>query len=103
MTSVIGWTVWYEDAMYSSKDAEWKDVPDDGVQVVYIYKDDGRRLHCSGDSSYFFLPPDIWGSNRDEPQEVLKRYPNAIIKRGKWVSLETLEAIEKQAVDYVWQ
>ncbi len=100
---VIGWSVWYEDSFYTSHDTRWGDLPDDGVQVMYLYKSDGRRLHCSGDSSYFHVPPDVWGSNRDEPNEVRKRYPGAIVKRGKWTSLEKLQAIEKKAVDYQWQ
>lgn len=97
---IIGWRAWYESEVYDSRTHTWEEIPDDGIQVVYFYKSDGRRLHGSGYSSYFKNP---WGFNMDEPREVIKRYPEAIIKRGKWIDLERLEEIEREAADYKWQ
>lgn len=101
MLRVIAWRVWYEDAVYDSRTHEWSDLPDDGVQVMVLWKSDFRRMICCGDSSYWKLG-DLYASNMDEPPAVAERYPGAEIKRGKWLELSKYETIRQAAAAYEW-
>ena len=103
--SVVGWRVWYDDEVYDSRYHTWEEIPTDGVQVMYVYKSDGRRMHMAGYSSYFKLDGpngEVYGSNMDEPDVTAERYPGAWIKRGKWTSLEHLERLQKEAAEFDW-
>ncbi len=102
---MIGWRIWYRDAVYDSREFEWADVPDDGIQVLYIYKDDGRREGMSGQTSYYLVPDedgDYFDSDMDRPVDVIKRYPEAVIKRGKRIPLNVFENIQREACEYDW-
>ena len=75
------------------------------MQVLYVYKDDGRREGMNGYTSYYKIPDaegDYFDSDMDRPCDVEKRYADAIIKRGKRIPLRVFEKIQKKAVAYDW-
>ena len=48
--SVAGWRVFYPDETYAGDDIEWRDLPDEGVQVIVLYYEEfateGVRTRC---------------------------------------------------------
>lgn len=101
----MNWRVWYEDTCYDSCNHKWEDIPDDGVQVVILYKEGRREIMC-GPTSYYRAPHKegwIWDADYDHPDKVIKRYPGAEIKRGKRLPDAVFERIRQEAIDYKWQ
>lgn len=106
---VIGWRIWYADGTsISSRESSWEDAPDDGVLFVMVYRDGGYRMTMLG-NDWYFRAPDIHGfgmiyghQNGDTKAEILRRYPGAVIKRGKWVSDEHMEKVNAEALAAVW-
>lgn len=50
---VAHWSVWYSDgSVVRSTEMSWADAPRDGVQVVMVVYDDGRRLKISNRDEY---------------------------------------------------
>lgn len=98
MMDVVGWRAWYRGGrVYDSKTTAWADLPDDGVIQIYLFMDERdktsrmpyrRGMACS--DYYWYVPgEDVYGScNADEmlPTEIIRRYPGALIKKGRWVS-----------------
>ena len=102
---IIGWRIWFRDAVYDSRKHEWVDIPDDGVQVLWVYKIDGRREEMCGQTSYYLIPDDegdYFDSDPDRPVDVIKRYPGAIIKRGKRIPWNVFVKIQREAANYDW-
>ena len=101
---IIGWRVWYADGTrYSSKENEWSFLPDDGLQIVVLYKNK-RLKHAEGwyrsiwsSCDYYWTTPksglEVFCSN-ERPQE---RYPGAVIKYGKWMPVGEFEKIRVEA------
>ncbi len=97
---VIGWHAWYADgSQYDSKDLTWCDLPDDGVVVIYLYKEGGYRESMCG-FDHYFKAGNVYGFNNDSIKEIKKRYPGASVKKGKWVSHEDMERIQQDALEY---
>ncbi len=102
---VIGWRVWVDDeiGVYDSNDHEWLMIPCDGIILMYVYKEGGYREGFSGHDHYFHAPHKegiIYGCNDDSVEEIEKRYPRAIIKKGKWVPSEMMSRIQSEALKY---
>lgn len=92
--SVIGWRAYYtEDREYVSNEDDWMDLPDDGLLIVVLYGirqdlDGNEHVHRrirAGYDWYFHVPDTtLYAGNNDPPDEIMTRYPRAILKRGKW-------------------
>ncbi len=122
MGLILGWSVWIDTPegvdQLESRATAWADVPDDGIIYKMLYKNDGdgleenqnpnlvsRRESMVGVDHYFEAPHadgTIYGSSNDPAAEIVERYPGAIIKRGKWVPLETFDKVRRLALEYVW-
>ena len=118
---ILGWAAWVDTKtgteIYSSKETEWADLPDDGIIFIMLYKDEGdgqvenltrytHRENMSGVDHYFMAPHSsgmpIYGSNNDSITSIKKRYPGAIIKKGKWIPHELFQQIRMDAIKHGW-
>lgn len=84
----IAWRVWFDDGSeYNSRDHVWADCPDDGVLVRMLYYRDGSRQIQNGLDYYYQAPhfsgESIYGAGGSK-DNIEKRYPDAVIKRGRW-------------------
>lgn len=91
--NVEGWRAYYTDGRaFDSATHDWVDLPDDGLLVLVIYYDrwsgDGtvqQRMTLDGDDHYFHVPgTELFGCNNDPIEEIERRFPGAVVKRGKW-------------------
>lgn len=108
---VIGWRAWYAGGRkYSSKSSTWEELPKDGVIQIYLFMDERNkssrmpyRRGMAGSDYYWHVPgEDVYGAcNADEmgPNEILLRYPGALIKKGKWVSEQEYDAVIKESFE----
>ena len=101
MRAYIRWRVWYDDgAIYASDEHSWADLPDDGVLVRIIYYADGTKQIQQGTDYYYEAPhfsgEPVLGAGMDK-DEIEKRYPGAIIKRGRWCPDEFYKKIVAEA------
>lgn len=78
----------------------WRLVPDDGIAHGLVCLSDNTFRNMSGADKYFLATaPDgklIWGHNNEEDAQILRRYPDASIKYGKWTSEELLSRIAEE-------
>jgi hypothetical protein len=99
---VIGWRAWYESAEYNSADHTFDDLPDDGLQQIQLFYDDGRKRNISG-SDYYWITDNgegtIFAQGQTPPDPA--RYPDAVIIMGKWTSEENYFRIEVEASNSV--
>jgi hypothetical protein len=106
--AIIGWRAYYGDGtLHSSKDISWQDLPDDDLQHVNVYQsnmtEDGqypRRYHLGGYDYYFRFDTEhgyMFAGSNNNPEEIIHRYPDAIIKRGKWIHLQASKDISNKA------
>ena len=63
-----------------------------------VYYDDhvgerNRRVGMSGAEWYFSDGDQMFGYSNDPIEELKKRYPEAVFKRGKWTSLQDYVSI----------
>lgn len=104
---VIGWRVWVDGGLtFESRWHRWEEVGNDGIIKMYIYKEEGYREGFGGHDHYFHAPHSegtIYGCNNDSVEEIEKRYPGAVVKKGKWVPPEVMERIDREAAEYKWQ
>lgn len=102
--NVVGWKAWYTNGRkFDSSQTSWSDLPDDGAILIQLYFDKrGERSRLPyrrvflGDDYFWHVPPDLWGSCRHAemtPEEICERYPDAMIKRGKWTSEDEYKTI----------
>lgn len=104
----IGWRVWFEAGkVFDSKTSSWKDLPDDGVIIVVVYHQ--KRLR-SGDGHYRtrYANQDYYWTMPNAPDEIfcsnenpLERYPDAVVKRGKWVPYDEYEKTCDKAMNTI--
>ena len=100
--SVAGWRVFYSDETYAADETEWRDLPDEGVQVVVLYYEEfaavGVRYRklLDGHDFYYHVPgTNVFGStnDRDEiPDE-------ALAKAGLELPDEVFHTIKGRAAD----
>ena len=112
----IRWRAWVEDlgaqdgfTLHQGGLDEWADLPDDGIICVMIYFSQNapsgmplRRIAHSSDRYFMFIGPDgnwVIGDNNDDASEISRRYPTAVIKRGKWTSDALMQSIIVTAME----
>lgn len=110
---IVGWKSWYTNnpeksgfKVYSSGKDElksWKDLPEDGHQatVIYVSKDGGPITRQVLDGYIYIFRwsgPDgvTFGISNENKEKILIRYPGAIIKQGRTVTLEILRQIDDE-------
>lgn len=103
---LLGWRTWYDDGtVYSSKDYEWKDIPDDGVLVRMLYFEGGGKEIQQGMNFYYIAKhhsgEEIVGCGMDS-DEIHKRYQDPIIKRGRWAPTIYYRKIVDDAITSDW-
>jgi len=107
---VIGWVIYYGDGrVISSKKSTPKNLPDDDVQIRMLYFDEickSNGYHNTeiqnGSDYYFFAPSQhgvIYGASNDTIEEIMRRYPGAIVTRGKWMEHEANELLVRAAYE----
>ena len=96
--TVIGWRAWYDRGTgpFDSTNHKWEDIPDDGIQVLVLYRSDGGRRMISG-CDYYFKAGNVYGSNNDSLEVLEQRYPGVVAKRGRWASEEEIDFAQKAA------
>ncbi len=104
---VIDWHVFYDDGKeFTSARTDWDSLPRDGVQAVVLYFDEVTKAGApyrrimSGHDFYFRADGSrgyIFADSDDPAGEIKKRYPGALILRGKWADEETHYAINFMA------
>jgi hypothetical protein len=109
MNRVAGYVVWYADgSSCSSRNKSWDQMPADGVLMVMLYFDKftaGNKRYAEvqqGHEHYFRMPDGsdwIHGYSNDSAGDIQKRYPGAIVKRGKWASNGRYAKLIEQAFD----
>ena len=104
---VADWKCWYDRGeVYSSRGFRWENLPDDGLQARVLYYDktapDGKPLRRidSGADWYWVAPSEqglIYGFSNDKPEEIVSRYPDAVLKRGRWTSEEMIYRVNDES------
>jgi len=103
---LIGWKAWvatqYGFTRYNSLQHTWEDLPEDGILAVRTYESKGFRF---AGADYYFMAPGpndvIFGIDYDRRdadvrEEILKRYPGAVVRRGKWTDVETFDLVNNE-------
>jgi hypothetical protein len=103
---VASWKAWYIGGrVFCSATHAWADLPDDGMLFLKLYFDertpDGVQLgqNCSGDDWYWHVPgTDLYAhDSRQTRDEIERRYPGAILKRGKWTTPDEMQRVNAEA------
>lgn len=101
----LGWRVWYDDGeVFKSDTYGWADLADDGILVRMIYYGDGTKQIQHGMDYYYEAPHEegtIRGTGNDL-DDILIRYPDAIIKRGRWTPDEYYRETVEESMKMVW-
>lgn len=112
----IKWRAWVEDlatqegfTLHQGGLDEWADLPADGIICVMIYFSDNapsgtplRRIAHGSDFYFMFIGHDgawVIGDNSDTREEVTRRFPTAVIKRGKWISDGLMQDVIAMAME----
>jgi hypothetical protein len=105
---VIGWKLWTEDKVFKNLTSEdgwvdaWKNIPD-GVQGVMLYENwktgggNDYRQFFAGRDRYFIAPSEfgvIFSSSNDDPDEILSRYPGAVIREGSLLPDDVYKSLQ---------
>lgn len=97
---MAGQVLWYADGRaYSTKDTPFAEMPEDGVlvRIIYFEEKNGAGLRHRelqrGYDWYFTTPEGICGGNNDSAEEITRRYPGAVLKRGIWAATEEFARI----------
>jgi len=88
----------------------WEDLPDDGLLGIRWYEDKFKEPDPNGNTvriglkmtgmDYYFQAPgpngiimgaDIDHREVDRKEEIQRRYPGAVVKRGKWTDPDTFD------------
>ncbi len=109
---VLGWRAWYAGGtVYDSRSTTWANLPDDGALAFVIYfagnipggVHSSLRRIMTGTDYYFLVGPDLYAQSDDAPEEITRRYPGAILKRGRWApDYEMMAAHETAMAAIVW-
>ncbi len=103
---VLGWKAWFDNSqVYDSRENKWEDLPDDGVQyIVIFYCDNTRQLQTSMD--FYFQAPHSSGDTitgtGNSLADIKSRYPDAIIKSGRWSPDNYYYRIRNEALKAKW-
>lgn len=104
---IKSWRCWYnnltpEILRYDSQNHTIEDLPDDGFQAMRIWFKNGNGKYVSGNDYYFFYQfgdEVIFGQTNDLPDKIIERYPNAVIKKGKYTTESILDKINKEMIN----
>lgn len=92
--------VYYEDGPRQlTPDADWAELPADGVQIVIVQFADGTKRLIGGYDWFFRArgPADwIFGASNPEPDPT--RYRDLVRLRGRWTDDATYAALEADAL-----
>ena len=105
---VLGLMAWYDGGQIFKvvTPLDFAELPDDGVLEIVVYFDDGRRNFLGAMDYYFYAPHadgPIYGSDiHTTADEIRRRYPGAVVKRGKWVPEATMARVTAEALDAKW-
>ena len=107
--TVIGWRCWYCDgSTYSGRTLEdCAVVPNDGVLVRMIYSENGGKEIQHG-TRYYYAAPHVSGgvvydNDNDEPDEIRRRYPGAVVMRGKRAPDNFYRQVVDEAMRSSWE
>lgn len=100
---VVSWRVWYnnlssEITEYNSINHDFNDLPDDGFQAMRLWYNNGQGRFISGNDFYFFASHPtgtIYGQTNDGSTDIISRYPEVIIKKGKYTTDEMMIQINE--------
>lgn len=94
------WRAYFVDgARYSSGETKPEQLPADGVLGIVKYKPErtqaGKpyREILSGYDHYFFWRGE-WFGNSDTRKDIERRYPGALILRGKWTTGAEMKRVQ---------
>lgn len=99
----VGWLAWYtEGRRYSSDETAWDDLPDDGALLFVVYFDRTtpggvRHKRILSGADYYFRQGPLLADTNDPPDEIRRRYPGAVIKRGKWTTDDDMARVLAEA------
>lgn len=112
--TVVGWRAWFDDgSVYDSTEHAWAWLPDDGVLGVVLFESTrapgGQRTRqmVSGYDTYFESTDRLTGArfvggNNDPVETVEARYLDAVAKRGRWASTETVQRVNVEMAEARW-
>lgn len=99
------WRAYYSGGRrYTSREHAPEDLPRDGVLGIVKYLD--RRTRggvqyrqiLSGDDHYFWWRGE-WFCNNDPPDEIERRFPGAMILRGKWTLSGEMDRVQAEMAE----
>jgi hypothetical protein len=98
---ITGWKAWFtEKRHYTSKDTNFEALPSDGCLGFKIFYSATTGLFLKSQDYYFkhdkLIGGDLDKPGRDVRQEIMDRYPGAIIIRGKWTDDEDMERVDQE-------
>jgi len=90
--------------------SEWSALPDDGVLAFKFYFDakNPTRLmaNANGNNWYWLQRTDngvLYGHSDDTQDDILARYPGAVLKRGMWTTPEDMQrVVNEQSAAVYW-
>lgn len=104
--TVVAWKAWFTNnpekpgwRTYESESTLFGELPDDGMEGLVLFLDNGTRQMVSGQTSYFqWSGPDgvVIDADFELPDKVAIRYPGAVIVRGRSVTLEVMGEIDAE-------
>jgi hypothetical protein len=107
---MIRWRAWYRGGgVFDSEETEWADLPDDGLLIVAIlfneYSRGGeryRRIMMGSDWCWLCELEGRWTlcEGNETKEEILERYPDAVLKRGAWTSDEELDRVRTESLEW---
>lgn len=99
---IIAWTAWFDGGRrFRSSDIGWKDLPVDGM-LGWVLCESKRvpsgftKQFYSGFDMYFHDGQQLYGGNNDRIEETQSRYPNCVIKRGKWTTVAEMHRVNQE-------
>lgn len=91
---LLGWRIWYEDGRIIKQTTfeEWVNADDDGLYGKMLYYDDEVKVPREIQlADWYYVAPHQYSNefihgtcNDNKIKETKKRYPGAVLKRGKW-------------------
>lgn len=100
MAKMAGWRIYYDNgSVFSSLDGEWKDAPNDGIQIlVEFYEDGSKILHV--EREYYILDEGkAYGTNNLHPW--LRKYGQ--VKFGRWFNNDGYKRLLELAKKEGWK
>ena len=106
---MTGWRAWFAGGQsFNSKEHDVSSLPTDGVLVIMLFFDKGRRV-LHGTDWYFTTSSGVWeqamggdylediNNGISVPDAIRKRYPNAHVMRGIALPKEEWDTVLKLA------